>query len=490
MKIPFYFAVLNRFVRLCRWVSDTPIQSSVRSELRFELPLRVRRPHSKALRAVMPRGYGVELIVLVCAMLSIGAQETNRVEPAVLTTALITDLAEEARTNNAALWAARARIKAAEENARSIPLWRDPEVMVGGMAAETMMRAEDGDIMYGVEQMLPVFGKEKAARAAAAAEVPVEEADLDSKFQTLRKELAQALFTAVLADEVLAVSQQDLAWLETLSTTVEQRYGLGEASQVDVLRVQNERSKRAEQLRNEESAREIAYATVNRLLNRNVISAWAQMQLPEVAPPVRFSTRLVDLATKFEPKLRMMRHQRQQAEAVARLTRTEARPDLAAGVEARHFSRTGEGRSTEVLLKMSIPLFNRNKYKAAVRREEARVEEIDYEIEDYIYELRTDVHHMVAEIDNARREALLYRDEIIPRSEVALQSAETAWQENREAFRDVLDARRMLLEARTMYVKAVAEQYMALSDLILCCGIGDFEALEMITGPAEEKENE
>mgnify|MGYP003574917903 FL=1 len=425
--------------------------------------------------------------------LSLAAQETNRldrVQPIVLTPALISEFAEEARTNNAALWAARARIKAAEENARSIPVWRDPEMMVGGMAAERMMREEDGDLMYGVEQMLPVFGKEKAERAAAAAEVPVEQADFDLKFQTLRKELSEALFKAVLADEVLTVSQEDLMWLETLSATVEQRYGVGEATQVDVLRVQNERSKRAEQVRNEENERESAYATVNRMLNRNVISGWAQMKLPEVAPPIPFSTRLVALATKFEPKLRMMRQQRQQAEAMANMTRKAARPDLAAGVEGRHYSRTGEGRSAEVVLKMSIPLFNRSKYKAAVRREEARVEQIDYEIEDYIYELRTDVHHMVAKIDNSRREALLYRDEIIPRSELALRSAEAAWQVNREAFRDVLDARRMLLEGRTMYFRAVAEQCMALSELVLCCGVGDLEALEMLIERAEKKEIE
>src|SRR5688572_6187119 len=83
------------------------------------------------------------LTILACARLGVAAQEigTNRI---VLTPQFINELAEEARTNNAALWAARSRIQAAEENAKSIPLWRDPEVMVGAMGAETMMRMEDG----------------------------------------------------------------------------------------------------------------------------------------------------------------------------------------------------------------------------------------------------------------------------------------------------------------------------------------------------------
>jgi outer membrane protein TolC len=334
--------------------------------------------------------------------------------------------------------------------------------------------------MYGAEQMLPVFGKEKAARAAARAEIPVEEADLEEKFQTLRKDLTSALFQAVLADEILVLSQQDLLWLETLTTTVEQRYGLGDASQVDVLRMQNERSRRAERIRNEENDRETAYAMVNRLLNRNVISEWPRMELPEIFPSVPFTARLLGLATRFEPRLAMMKKQRDQAKAMVNLSRKEARPDLAASVEARQYSRTGEERSTAVALKMTIPLFNRSKYKAAIRREEARLEEIDYKIEDYTYQVRTEIHHLIAKIDNARREALLYQNEIIPRSEQALRSAETAWQASRDAFRDVLDSRRMLLEARTMYFKAVAEQYMALVELITCCGISDLESLDAV----------
>jgi outer membrane protein TolC len=212
------------------------------------------------------------------------------------------------------------------------------------------------------------------------------------------------------------------------------------------------------------------------------------MELPPVASPVPLSSRLLEFATRFEPRLRMMRKQREQAEAMANMSRKERRPDLSASVEARQYTRTGEGRSASVLLKMTLPWFNREKYSAAIRRDEERVKQVDYEIEDYTYEVRTEIHHLVAMIDNARREALLYRDEIIPRSELALRSAETAWQSSRDAFRDVLDARRMLLEARTMYFKAVAEQYSALSELILCCGLGDLESLEMLAPSPNGKE--
>src|SRR3954471_18485800 len=204
-------------------------------------------------------------VSVFAVVVGVAAQEpvSNRT---VLTPVFINELAEEMRTNNSALWAGRSRVNAAEQNANSIPLWRDPEVMFGGMAAEREMRAEDGDLIYGVEQMLPVFGKEKALRKAARAEIPFQEADLEYQFQTLRKNLAAALFEAALRDELLVFSEEDLVWLDTLVKGVEERYRVGDASQVDVLRVQNERSRRADQLITDQNRREDAYVSVNRIL--------------------------------------------------------------------------------------------------------------------------------------------------------------------------------------------------------------------------------
>lgn len=417
------------------------------------------------------------LVFSFCAHCLVLAQEPPR--PVVLTPQLIKELVEEARTNNASLWASRARVVAAGENAKSIPLWRDPEVMAGGMVADREMRADDGDLVYGVEQMLPVFGKERAARRTARTEVAIEEADLEYQFQNLRKLLGQALFRAALADEILVLAQQDFTWLETLSTSVEQRYAAGDASQVDVLRIQNERSLRQQQITSEENLRHSAYVTVNRLLNRNLLAGWARMELPPIAGPVPFIDRLLQLAGRSEPKLRAMRKQVEKASALVDASRKELRPDLRTAVEGRNYTRTGEGRSVEFVLKMTFPWFNQDKYKAAIRRDEARVKEIENQIEDYTHELRAEVHHLTLRIENARREALLYQDQIIPRSEQALRSAEAAWQASRDAFRDVLDSRRMLIEGRSMYMRAVAEQYIALSELVLYCGLSDLEALEM-----------
>lgn len=432
-------------------------------------------------------------LAFAAQLVSVRAQDQNP-KSFQVTPELLTQLAEEALTNNAAMQAYRARVKAAEHHERSIPLFKDPEIMAGGMAAERMMREEDGDVMFGVEQELPVFGKEKAARKVATAEKTMQEAEYTYEFQSLRKEIAIALLKAAEADELLTVAERDLEWLNTTVETTLRSYEVGEATQVDVLRVQNDRARRQELLTNEINMRYDAYVTVNRLLFRPIGAPWPRMRLPELAGEVKYSPRLLEFAEKYEPRILALRKEVERDRAMANMTRLERRPDLMVGAQSRIYSGKSDYRSTEAFLKLSIPLFNSKKYKHAQRRDEARAEGTELMLEDYIKGVREEVHHLITRMDNARREALLYRDEIIPRSEQALAAAEAAWQSGGGMFRDVLDMRRMLLESRTMYLRAVAEQWMSMSELVLCCGLADLEALmtfeQMENSAAKQEEKE
>jgi outer membrane protein TolC len=195
---------------------------------------------------------------------------------------------------------------------------------------------------------------------------------------------------------------------------------------------------------------------------------------------VFYNERLVGFALQNEPRLRMLREQIKQAEAMVASTRRMRLPEVSVGAESRNYSGNGEWRQAEFMLSFNLPLFNRAKYRADIRRDEAKLKTVEAETADYTFAVREEVHGLTVKIDTARREAVLYRDDIIPRSEAALASARAAWESGRGMFRDVLDARRMLLDARLMFARAVSEQYQMMSELVLCCGLGDLEALQMI----------
>jgi outer membrane protein TolC len=410
---------------------------------------------------------------------------SQEIHPLVLTPELVNQLAEEMLTNHPALTAAAARTNAAAAAVTAVRTWDDPMLKLGGMAAEEMMRSENGDILYGAEQKLPLWGKQKLARNVARAELEVEIADSGMRFQELRSELAKALFRTAFAQRTVAIGEQDLAYLKTLADATEASYGVGGASQFDLLQIQNERAKRVEQLKTDRARLAHEHLALNRLLNRELATPWPSLELPPLAGPVLYNNRLVNFALGNEPRLKMMRGRIKQAEAMVEETRRMRLPDISVGAESRNYSGNGEWRQADFMVSFNLPLFNRSKYRADLQRNEARLKTIEAETTDYALSVSEEVHNLTVKIDTARREAVLYRDQIIPRSETALASARTAWESGRGMFRDVLDARRMLLDARLMFARAVAEQYQMISELVLCCGLGDLEALQMIGAEPE-----
>lgn len=416
---------------------------------------------------------------------AVASSGTNAI---VVTPDFLAQLSEEIRTNNPGLKAADARANSATLNVKTVRTWEDPMVELGGMAAEEMMRAEDGDIIYGVEQKLPLFGKPKLARRLAGAEAEVEAANSEYQFQKLRSEFAQAAFRAALANEVVKTGEEDLSWLELMTRTVESKYRAAEATLFEVLQLQNELSKRSTALQTDRNQLSHELVTLNRFLNRDQQSPWPGLQLPDPAPSVEFNNRLVDFALKYEPRSQVMRQEIKEAEAMVAVTRRSRLPDVNVGLEARNYSDDGSFRQGMLSFSMSLPWINARKYRNEIRRDEQKLKATELELADYQSELREELHLITIKADAARREALLYRNEILPRTQAALETTRAGWEANRASVRDLLDARRMLVEARLMYARAVSEQYQMLSDLVLCCGLGDLNALQMLSAEVESKQ--
>ena len=413
--------------------------------------------------------------------------ESANANAVVVTPDYLSLLADEMRTNHPALRAAGAMTNAAAAAVAAVRTWEDPMVMAGAMGARKDFRASDGDIIYGVEQKLPLFGKPGLERNVARAELAVESANLEFQFQTRRVELAKAAFRAALADRVVVIGEQDLAWLNDMKQLLEQNARVGKASLVEVLQIENERAKRGNQLLSDRNLLGHEHVSLNRLLNRDVNARWPRLELPALAGAVNYNARLVDFALKYEPKTLKMQRQVKQSEALVAVTRRQKYPDISAGIEARNFSGDGSFRQGMFILRMNFPWANAGKIRAAVRRDEARLAATQFELADMQTGVREEVHQLTVKTDAARREALLYRDQIIPRTESALETIRTGWQTGQSTFREVLDTHRMLLDARQMFVRAVAEQYQMLAELVLCCGAGNLDALTMIGAEPESQ---
>lgn len=428
---------------------------------------------------------------LLAAWLTVASETAAPPPLTVITPEIVTAYSEALRTNHPALSAARARATAANLNAAAVRRWDDPMATLGGLAynQKWMPPEEQGDLTYGFEQRLPVMGKEKAARALAEAEAAFTTEEAEARFQALRRDLAQALFTVAEAEAEVRLGDEDLAWAGQLVTAAEARHAGGLGSAVEVVRLQSDLARRAARLANERGQLGARRGAVNRLLGREPLAPLPAFGLPVLADPVPFTTNLVRLALANDPRLKLAGRQYRTAEAAVGVSRRAGRPDVSLGVDALSYSGDGAFRQGLFSVKLNLPWFNRANYRRDQARDRERLAAALYDQADQALEVRGEIHRLTVEINAAHREAVALRDEVIPRAERALEVIHAGWSHGRGVLNDVLEARRMLLESRVMFARAVTEQWSAMSELVLCCGLGDLEALQMLareTAPSNQ----
>ena len=421
------------------------------------------------------------LIILTGVRASVGAEDerTLPTNSVVIDSTVINRLLREARTNNPALLAADARVRAAALNAGAVRTWEDPVGLFGGevFSPNGMDPAQMGNLAYGIEERLPLWNRPRLSRRVAKAETLTEKADTLFRVEQVRKEITQALLRAALARRVVEIGLEDLAWLEATSQAADSKYRTGQGSVADTLQIQNEAAQRKDALTTDRRRLAHEHFVLASLLNRATNEVRREFHLPSVGPAIPLSAKLLSLARLTEPKLKLLEQRIRTAEATARLTHNSRLPDVSLGVEGRQFSGDGEFRSGMFTLRFSLPWANRDKYRKDYARDQEKVRAADLEKEDHLLTISEELHHLSIDIEASRREALLQSGEIFLRSSQALSSRLSEWQSGKAAFRDVLDARRMVLDSQLRSARAIAGQYQMFSEMLLWTGLENFEAL-------------
>ncbi|PAW82670.1 MAG: hypothetical protein B9S33_14860 [Pedosphaera sp. Tous-C6FEB] len=413
------------------------------------------------------------------------AEATNAIS---LSPTVLNALFDEARTNNFGLRVAESRVTANRLAVETVRAWEDPRISLGGLVGPARrMPSQDGDLVYGVEQPLPLWDRPRLNRDILVAGTQTQASEAAWRESQLRRDLARGLLRLSLVHRTSSFLTNDIAWLDALIALGEEKFRGGTGSHADLLQLQNERSRRADTVRTEQSRLRIEQATVNRLLGRDLQAPWPRVELPRLVPPISYSTALATYASTNEPRLKVLRQEKAQAQAVARLTETMRRPDVSFGIQARQYSGDGGMREGMFTLSMNLPWWNAPKYRADLSRDEAKVRTVEAEMADYEFGVREEVLRLTLATDTAHREAILYRDEILQRVQQAAASHQAMWELSRGSLRDVLDARRSFLEGQLMHDRAIVEQHQALADLAALCDLPDYfqlaRLLAQVSGP-------
>jgi outer membrane protein, heavy metal efflux system len=401
-----------------------------------------------------------------------------------ITPELVDRLVVEGQANNPALQAAGARTEAATSAVAAVRTWDDPTASFGLWAptARGFQSSQEGNLIYGLDQKLPLYGRPDLMRKVAAADASREQLASDFETQKLRRDLQAALYGLALSGREEEVAAQDLSWLDTTLEAIDHRYRVGQASQVDWLKAQTARAMATDALKTKATERDHSAFALNRLLNRELHSRWPQVAIPSLQPAIYYTSQLVDAALASEPQLKVMRQESVSAQATADLTHRQRLPDVSVGLEARQYSGDGGFREGTATVSFSVPWVNRNKYGDDWRRDQQRKRASELSAMDYALSVREELHHRVVELDAARREAVLYRDQLIPLAQQTLTSSQAAWENNLGSFQDILDAHRTLLADDLALAGALTDQGSLLSELSYLTGCRDVGALAALAG--------
>lgn len=408
-------------------------------------------------RALLP----VALSAFAClALVSSGFAQA----PRLLDSFFLDTLRSEVSANHPSVAAAHARVLAAESGLRAVRLWQDPMAGLGFMAAEREMRKDDGDIMVGVEQMLPRRKLYEARKARAGAERAIFEAETRGATLTLETLVAQSAIELALVDETLAIEKNQLAWLESMAANAREKLKDPMANASEPLRLESEVAQERQKIDTTQRQRTRLARQLNILLGRDTDAAWPSLLLPESATlPPALADELARLY-KVNPMLQALLNSADAAKSEIEVARRERSPIFSIGVESSVYS-GGDFRQATVGAKMTLPWFNESRYRADTDRAIHQQVATEREFEALARWLRGEAVAAHTEAETSARQAKTILEEVIPRAGKAVESAQNAWISSKASILEVLDARRSLLNARLEERRSVAAYLGALEML-------------------------
>jgi len=263
----------------------------------------------------------------------------------------------------------------------------------------------------------------------------------------------RAYFGLVLARQLLGlIHEQEEIWKE-VEGVARARYGVGQGTQQDVLRVQVELT-RVQQLRAEQQAEaEIRGAELNRLLARPADQAVeAAEQLSPVEGPLARERALPEAEAR-SPELRAAELAIARDRLRVDLAGKQSRPDLA--VQAGYMNRGGLDPMWQAGVAFNLPVQRRR--LGAVRAEaEARVRASERRLESLRLTLRLRTEERLAQWATAATLARLYGDGIVPQDQMSVEAAIASYQAGKLPFVSVLEALATLYGDRSTHLRVLA----------------------------------
>ncbi len=409
------------------------------------------------------RSFGPRVVAVLAALGAL-ALSSHAQTPRLLDATYLDALRAEVRTNHPSVAAAQARVLAANAGVRAVRLWEDPTANAGIMAANREFRSDNGDLIVGVEQMLPRRKLYDARKARAGAERAIFEAETRSAALMLETLVAQSVIELALVDEMLGIQTNQLAWLESMAANAREKLKDPMANASEPLRIESEVAQERQKIDNTRRQRTRLVRQLNILLGRETDDAWPVLRLPDSATLTPALAEELSRLYQVNPTLQALLSTAEAAKSDIEVAKRERSPIFSLGVESSVYS-GGDFRQATVGAKMTLPWSNNSVYRANTERALRQQAAAEKDAEALARRLRGEAVAAHTEAETSARQAKTFSEEVIPRASKAVESTQNAWISSKASILEVLDARRALLNSRLEERRSVAAHRAALEVL-------------------------
>ncbi len=373
----------------------------------------------------------------------------------------------EAEVNNPQIQAFELQYNIAREKMNEVNSLPNTSFGIGYFASEPETRTGAQRARFSVSQMLPWFGTISARENYASS---LAEADY-MEIAIVKRELALAVTRSYYELYAIRATQEVLdSNIELLNTYEElalRSVEVGQASAVDVLRLQIRKNELRQQKRVLQSAEQAEQAHFNTLRNQKeslAVEVVTDLSLPEQDPV------LSDDRLELNPQLLKYDRLYESVVQSEALNQKERAPDLGIGLdyvpvsERKDLELPDTGKDVVMpMVSFSVPIFN-NRYKSVSVQNELKKQEIEFQKQDRLNTLKS----ALARAQSARDQARISHDtqeKNIKQARDAEAILSKSYETGTIDFRDILDLQELQLKFQMDKI-ASAKAYYIQSSII------------------------
>ena len=363
---------------------------------------------------------------------------------------------ELAASRNLDLAAARRQRAIREAQVRVARQWANPAV-----GFEVTKDSPHENLTF--DFPLPLGGVRGRQIALAKEELTLADLDEKAAMRMLRRNLRQAFYGVLGADERVRLAEDVLALVQRTREATVARFEEGASPRLDVLAADLGLARAQSDLAMARSTRTSALAALNAVLNQAPGQAVAVTGDLAEAPPSPEFARAMTLAAASNGDLLAAEREAAVEERRLSLIRAERvpQPTVTFGLPMNAPGEFSVGAAVGV--SMNVPLFNRS--QGEIAQSQAVIDQIHARRDAARRTVESAVFGALARIEAQRARVESFRTRVIPAATELAALAEESYKAGRSPLLVLIEAQRSLRDAKRDYLDALEEFQSALADL-------------------------